>query len=89
MNLLLGGLATETLALAEGVQGILGVEQAGCRSTDVLLGPFCLIRHGSISLVKKARPSHRLDRQVFVFVLARGGCGRGASALPLNASEAR
>jgi hypothetical protein len=47
MNLLLGGLATETLALAEGVQGILGVEQAGCRSTDVLLGPFCLIRHGS------------------------------------------
>ena len=37
----------------------------------------------------KAGPTSTIHSQVFVFVLARGGCGRGASALPLNASEAR
>jgi hypothetical protein len=53
-----------------------------------VLGPFCSILHGS-TLRRKGWTDLTIHSQVFVFVLARGGCGRGASALPLNASEAR
>jgi hypothetical protein len=52
-----------------------------------VLGPFCSISHGS-TLRRKGWTNPTIHSQVFVFVLARGGCGRGASALPLNASEA-
>ena len=51
-----------------------------------VLGPFCSISHGS-TLRRKGWTNPTIHSQVFVFVLARGGCGRGASALPLNASE--
>jgi hypothetical protein len=51
-----------------------------------VLGPFCSISHGS-TLRRKGWTNPTIHSQVFAFVLARGGCGRGASALPLNASE--
>jgi hypothetical protein len=51
-----------------------------------VLGPFCSILHGS-TLRRKGWTDPTIHSQVFAFVLARGGCGRGASALPLNASE--
>jgi len=51
-----------------------------------VLGLFCLTSHGS-TLRHKGWTNPTIPSQVFVFVLARGGCGRGASALPLNASE--
>jgi hypothetical protein len=51
-----------------------------------VLGPFCSISHDS-TLRRKGWTNPTIHSQVFVFVLARGGCGRGASALPLNASE--
>jgi len=50
-----------------------------------VLGPFCSISHGS-TLRRKGWTNPTIHSQVFAFVLARGGCGRGASALPLNAS---
>jgi hypothetical protein len=46
---------------------------------------FCSISHGS-TLRRKSWIDPTIPSKVFVFVLARGGCGRGASALPLNAS---
>jgi len=51
-----------------------------------VLGPFCSISHGS-TLRRKGWTDPTIPSQFFAFVLARGGCGRGASALPLNASE--
>jgi hypothetical protein len=51
-----------------------------------VLGLFCSISHDS-TLRCKGWTDPTIPSQVFVFVLARGGCGRGASALPLNASE--
>ena len=51
-----------------------------------VLGPFCSIPHGS-TLRHKGWTDPTIHSKVFVFVLVRGGCGRGASALPLNASE--
>ena len=51
-----------------------------------VLGPFCSISHDS-TLRRKGQTNPTIHSQVFAFVLARGGCGRGASALPLNASE--
>ena len=51
-----------------------------------VLGPFCSIPHDS-TLRLKGWTNLTIPSQVFVFVLVRGGCGRGASALPLNASE--
>jgi len=51
-----------------------------------VLGLFCSISHDS-TLRRKGWTNPTIPSQVFVFVLARGGCGRGASALPLNASE--
>jgi len=56
--------------------------------SEFVLGLFCSISHGS-TLRHKGWTNPTIHSQVFVFVLARGGCGRGASALPLNASEAR
>src|ERR1035441_5077913 len=50
-----------------------------------VLGPFCSISHDS-TLRRKGQTNPTIHSQVFAFVLARGGCGRGASALPLNAS---
>ena len=52
----------------------------------LILGVFCSIWHNSI-LRHKGWTNPTIPSQVFVFVLVRGGCGRGASALPLNASE--
>ena len=46
-----------------------------------VLGPFCLISHDS-TLRRKGWTNPTIHSQVFVFVLARGGCGRGASAPP-------
>ena len=51
-----------------------------------VLGPFCSISHGS-TLRRKGWINPTIPSQFFAFVLVRGGCGRGASALPLNASE--
>ena len=53
-----------------------------------VLGSFCSISHGS-TLRRKGWTNPTIHSQVFAFVLARGGCGRGASALPLKASAAR
>jgi hypothetical protein len=55
-----------------------------------VLGPFCSISHDS-TLRRKGWTNPTIPSKVFVFVfvLARGGCGRGASALPLNANEVR
>jgi hypothetical protein len=53
-----------------------------------VLGPFCSISHDS-TLRRKGWTNPTILSKVFVFVLARGGCGRGASALPLNANEVR
>ena len=51
-----------------------------------VLGLFCSISHGS-TLRLKGWTNPTIHSKVFVFVLVRSGCGRGASALPLNASE--
>jgi len=51
-----------------------------------VLGLLCSISHGS-TLRRKGWTNPTIHSKVFAFVLARGGCGRGASALPLNASE--
>ena len=51
-----------------------------------VLGLFCSISHDS-TLRRKGWTNPTIPSKVFAFVLARGGCGRGASALPLNASE--
>jgi len=56
--------------------------------SGLVLGLFCPIPHGS-TLRYKGRTDPTIHSKVFVFALVRGGCGRGASALPLNASEAR
>ena len=46
---------------------------------------FCWISHGS-TLEHKGRTDSTIPSEVFDFVLARGGCGRGVSALLQNAS---
>ena len=48
-------------------------------------GLFCSISHGS-TLRRKSWADPTIPSKVFVFVLVRGGFGRGASALPMNAS---
>jgi len=53
-----------------------------------VLGLFCSIWH-DFTLRHKGQIDSTIPSEVFVFVLVRGGCGRGASALPLNASNAR
>ena len=50
-----------------------------------VLGPFCSISHDS-TLRRKGWTNPTILSKVFVFVLAPGGSGRGASALQLNAS---
>lgn len=56
--------------------------------SGVVLGPFCSISHSS-NFRLEGQTNPIIHSKVLVFVLARGGCGRGASALPLKASEAR
>jgi hypothetical protein len=65
----------------------LGRGQSGSSSVR----PWGLSARSSTALISdsKARPTPTIHSKVFVFVLARGGCGRGASALLLKASVAR
>ena len=73
---------------AEGktVSGVFWIAMGRRYRSVFVLGPFCSISHDS-TLRLKGWTNPTIHSQVFVFVLARGGCGRGASALPLNASE--
>jgi hypothetical protein len=68
------------------VSGIFWIPWGKRHCSVFVLGLFCSISHGS-TLRHKGWTNPTIHSQVFVFVLARGGCGRGASALPLNASE--
>jgi hypothetical protein len=70
------------------ISGIFWIAGGRRHCSGFVLGPFCSISHGS-TLRHKGWTDPTIHSQVFAFVLARGGCGRGASALPLNASEAR
>ena len=70
------------------VSGVFWIAGGSRHCSVFVLGAFCSISHGS-TLGRKGWTDPTIISKVFVFVLARGGCGRGASALPLNASEAR
>jgi hypothetical protein len=64
---------------------VLGDTGTMAKACLFVLGAFCLKQHDS-TVGLKSQTDPTLDRQVLFFVLARGGCGRGASALPLYAS---
>jgi len=56
--------------------------RAGPEARGLFPGPFRVNQHDPNRQAQKPdRPN--LRQAAFVFVLARGGCGRGASALPL------
>jgi hypothetical protein len=68
------------------VSGVFWIDGGRRHCSVFVLGPFCSISHSS-TLRLKGWTNPTIHSQVFVFVLARGGCGRGASALPLTARQ--
>jgi hypothetical protein len=73
-------------AYCKTVSGVFWIAGGRRHCSVFVLGLFCSISYDS-TLRRKGWTNPTIPSQVFVFVLARGGCGRGASALPLNASE--